>query len=652
MASESPSRRHKPSKGTQFFWTLLFLDVCWLFFRYGGLAVTDLLVHGGFLLLATFFLCKERKVHSLPRFVAILLALPLAVGLIQLLPVSPEMMAHLNPVKYRILNEVGAVYPELGKSSALTMMPGLHRLHLSILVMDIYLAILLLLANRPSKGLVVGFVHGLALATALINILATGERLKNMPILSRFEGTYGTLVNPNHFAMVAAIFILFLVAILFLKIHKVLRLMRQPNERQAVYEGFISIAFTVLCMGLTLISFRAVYSRSGLVAMLLMLAVLMGFAVWQMFSGMSRAWRFSLSIALVLGVLLFFPLGRGIDKFAEKALDNLRITQFKIGLDYLKEGPWLGVGMGSTKSILHPLVPRETVYDLRLSTDFHNEYLQIAVEYGPIGLLALLGILAWVFWRLLPRKNHGTYSGNLLMLAVACMVCGLAWQSLVSFPLRVTAIRVFAMIMAGFGLKLAHYDKTRSCPRLLLTVMAALLAMTLGALAYHHFPASKHGSPEPGSLAYKSYRYGDYHQMTKYLANDQLQVVLGYLGELEGLRSEIAKAKNLYRSYLAQQPFSIQALNGLFMLDIIEYRLDHEGFDPAQFAAWEAQAEGISHLGKNRNINARLAKFFLYANFLDNLNPSQKTYYETLKTELAFRYRNAQEKAEALVPPN
>jgi len=652
LASESSSRRQNHSKATQIFWILLFLDVCWLFFRYGGLAVADLLVHGGFLLLATFFLCRDRQVQRLPLLMLALFGMALGVGVVQLVPVSPDLMVYLNPVKFRILNEVTTVYPGLETSSTLTMMPELHKFRLTILVMDIYLAILLLLANRPSKRLVTGFLHAIALATALINILVTGERLKDMPLLSRFEGTYGTLVNPNHFAMVSAVFTVFLLAILFVKIRNVLKLMSQPDQKQATYEGFISIAFTVLCLGLTLISFRAVYSRSGLVALLLMLTIMVGFAIWQLFSGVARVWRLGLSMVLVFGLLLFFPLGRGIEKFAEKGLDNLRVTQFKIGVDYLKEGPWLGVGLGSTKSILHPLVPRETVYDLRLSTDFHNEYLQVAVEYGIFGLAAILGILAWVVWKLLPRPHHQSYSGNLLMLAVACMVGGLAWQSLVSFPLRVTAIRVFAMIMVAFGLKLAHQGRSRPCPRLVLAVLALGFSLVLIGLAWRHYPMTKHGDLQPGSQAHKAYRYGSYHQMTKYLANDQLQVVLGYLGDLEGLRQEIAKAKSLYHDYLAKQPFSIQALNGLFMLDIIEYRLDHEGFDEAQFNAWESRAQAISHLGKNRNINARLAKFFLYANHLDYLDQSQLSFYETLKSELAFRYRDARERAESLVPAN
>lgn len=644
--------RRAGTPATQVFWIILFIDIAWLFFQYGGLAVTDILVHCFFLFAATLALFWERQVYQISKLWLCWLGIPLLIGLVQLISVSPEALASLNPVKHRILGEVLGIQPNLELSSEITMMPVLHRFRLGLLVLDVYLILLLLMARRPSRRLISWFLHLLAGGMAFLNILASSDRLMDLPLLSRFEGTYGGLVNPNHFATLSAVWMVYLIGFLFIRMKKASGLLGDPSKRQAAFEGLGSAALTVLVLGLTLISFRSVYSRSGLVTLFLMLAVLASFGLWNLFSGVNKRLRLGICGAVILGVLLFFPLGRGIDKFAEKALDNLRVTQFHIGMDYLTEKPLLGVGLGSTKSILHPVVPRETVYDLRLSTDFHNEYLQVAVEYGPLGLLVLVVFLGWLLWQLFPRERTGSFSNKMFLVMAWCMIAGFSFHSLFSFPMRVTSIRIFVLVMVGFALKFSHHPTKRDTPRWRLIVMLLLLVITAATFAFRHFPASKYGELKPDSLAYKAYRYGDYHQMLKYQANDQLEATLAYLGELDGLKTHMDKTRALFNEYLHQQPFSIQALNGLFMLDMIDYRLNETAFNPAQFERWQLQADAINHLGRDSNINARLAKFFLYANYLEHLSEDQMTYYEEMKEQLAFRFRDAEAKASDIEADN
>lgn len=640
----------KVQRITSLFWWVLFLDQAWLFLQFGGLGVTDLLVHGGFLLLATGLLSLERSTLKIKRVWVLWLGLPLIVGALQMLRVSSDLLATLNPIKHRIVQDVSAIYPDLAVSSELTMMPQLHLFHYLILVMDVYLAILLLMAKRPTQQMMLRFVQLLALGMALINILATSDRIKDLPFLARFHETYGGLVNPNHFAMLSAVFMVLLLAISLIKLKGLWLGFQERNARQSLPERIGSLGITVLCFGLTFISFRSVYSRSGIVVLILMVFVLGVYAFWQIFAGVKLKWKLIFGSIIFLSIVLFLPLGRGIDKFADKALDNLRVTQFQIGLDYLKERPYLGVGMGATKSILHPLVSRETVYDLRLSTDFHNEYLQVTVEYGLVGILVLVSMLAWLFIKLFPKKNDGRLPVRILRVGIWCMLAGMAFHSLFSFPLRVTAIRFFAMIMVAYGLKLCSEDRLIQRPKWVFGAMGLCLVVCMTLMALNHLRAKQRHQPEPGSLAYKAYRYGDYHQMLKYQANDALQDTLEYLGDLDGLNKKLQHNQELYEQYLYQQPFSLQALNGLFMIEVMRHRMETLDFDPHQFAIWENRVKAINALGQDRNINARLARFFLYANYLDHLNQEQVSYYERMKEELAFRYRDASEKAEGMAP--
>ncbi|MEQ8739837.1 MAG: O-antigen ligase family protein, partial [Hoeflea sp.] len=75
----------------------------------------------------------------------------------------------------------------------------------------------------------------------------------------------------------------------------------------------------------------------------------------------------------------------------------------------------------------------------------HNDYLEIAVEFGLPGLIlvaAWIGLLAWLSWRARTSKlRWGAWAGS-------CFLFAIALQSITDYPLRNQAILAFA----GFAL--------------------------------------------------------------------------------------------------------------------------------------------------------------------------------------------------------
>lgn len=198
-----------------------------------------------------------------------------------------------------------------------------------------------------------------------------------------------------------------------------------------IFTGFL-LAFTSYCLAVLAFSiksawrwlfavlfFAAVYNvlfinlgRSGYVVLFSLLLLL----AWQQF-----AWKGLLAGLLIsfflCGSLLFLPAN-----FKERFnLAHSEITQFKHGnfdtsvglrlefyhnsLKLFKEHPWIGTGTGSfTQDYLAVAKNKHFA-----TQNPHNEYLNMAVQFGLLGILILLGLFfvhAWTSFRLQGLRQY------------------------------------------------------------------------------------------------------------------------------------------------------------------------------------------------------------------------------------------------------
>lgn len=120
----------------------------------------------------------------------------------------------------------------------------------------------------------------------------------------------------------------------------------------------------------------------------------------------------------------------------------------------VEDHPLLGVGKGNFK-IVYPLYATKRVKDPAYGVDnyhreAHNDYLEILVETGFLGLFFFLWIpfvLAWKVWRSLLGKRDPY--GTTLIIVLAISVFSLLGPAFFEFPFSLTASTAFFWLFAG-----------------------------------------------------------------------------------------------------------------------------------------------------------------------------------------------------------
>ncbi|WP_161496584.1 O-antigen ligase family protein [Clostridium thermosuccinogenes] len=134
-----------------------------------------------------------------------------------------------------------------------------------------------------------------------------------------------------------------------------------------------------------------------------------------------------------------------------------RLVYYKDGWEIIKDRPILGAG-GGAWSLLYFMYQSY----LYFSTQAHNYFLQLGVETGIVGLLALLVlILSIVFMYTLELKYTGENTGDkVLQSAAFTSICALFMHSFIDFDFSLAA--VFMLAWALLGIYNSRYINTDS----------------------------------------------------------------------------------------------------------------------------------------------------------------------------------------------
>lgn len=127
---------------------------------------------------------------------------------------------------------------------------------------------------------------------------------------------------------------------------------------------------------------------------------------------------------------------RSARQFSEESLEA-RMVSGRWSLAAVKERPWLGFGGGDYYTVF-PRFKQSEWYGYFDHT--HNDYVEIAVDTGLVGLGLLAGVLLLTLWRVVrlygqnqPRLNRGMAFG--VAMAVSCLLI----HSFVDFNLQIPA---------------------------------------------------------------------------------------------------------------------------------------------------------------------------------------------------------------------
>jgi len=633
---------------TALFWNLLFLDAFVLHFRYGGMSVRDLIFHGVCLGLGTLLLALHKRTYPVPKIFIALFGCSLGMVLLQLMPMPQFLFPVLAPIKHRVLTAITSIYPEIMYTTQIAILPDVVPIRLITLLFDMYLVLLMIMAPKPGIVLYRFWLVTLSLATASLAVVTSWETTHASGLMLIYKGTYGGLVNPNNFAALANIFMVLLLGQVVVSARDAWTWFRNPNTRDSklFLKKVIFCLFYAFCYLHTFYGFQSVKSRSGVLGFILV-HVLMGLFLLKE-SGHSQKGFFLkrrlttavLFLAFIVGAVSMAPLEKEAVTLEEQSLQHASLISYqKIGWDYLREFPILGAGLGASECILEAVQPKVD-HAAGNARHFHNEYLQYAVELGLPGLVGLFLFMVLVARGLIPGFSQPSFEKRVYFYGLSSSLIFLSLLCVVSFPLRITSIRVLVLLLTFIAMKLTIRQKKEIRPLPLIAMVSMILVACLAWL----IPAALYQPKEGADLesVKRTIRYGRPYKEYFFVANQKLADFFEKAGYGEAGREELVEIqRDIYKS-LEHQQFNIKALNILFITEALLDKLDHPQYDEQRYQQLRHKALVINDLGKGANLNSQSALLFIFGMYEEQLNAEDRQAYDILKDAYAATLEEAE----------
>lgn len=592
-------------------WILLYLDLFWLWLRAGGLTSLDLAVHAFAIAAAVAVSAGLKKTFPIPRFLVFLFAACTAILLLQLIPLPVSLFEVLAPVNAHVHEVTLQTVPDLVLGRQPAFSSHLHVFKSAVLLLDFVLILLLIRVGAPSSSWLTALVRGIALLSSTQLFLS----IKGIYLIPYHEGTYAGLVNPNHFAVVVVVLFSILSFRVLNEVRELWRLLRgggfddaELSKRMFICGGDL-ILVSLLVAALYLLP-----SRSGLALFLLALPVVLLIDLFSRRSLSRRVRTISLVVGglVLLGILVIFPFGLGVDKFARKGTNMVnRTTIYKVGLELIAEGQFLGTGLGSGELLIDPRMPK-IPRDTEITRHLHNEPLHVLLELGWLGFVMLFLFLGWCFLVFKERlgKVHGKRKRLLIGLAVSMVI--LLIHSQVSFPLRTTLVRLFALLLLGFALGLGRDRAGREPAKRLFPLVGVALAV----IACVYFGMQfRRGIPyltHPSENVRFAALYARFERIGLFECVDWVEQLFAgdvsterYFAEEPGIREGL-------KAHLSQNPTSIKGLNFWLILDGTRDYMNGLRYEESRFQGYLQQHARIRELAGPGHEHSDYGIWFVY----------------------------------------
>ncbi len=384
----------------------------------------------GILLLATLFFGAGFAVfRSIPTAVILVVLAPLLLTLAQLIPLPPEIWQAMPGQALR-LQALGLI--DLADSwQPISLMPIATTYSAMICLIFAGLVFALFALSERSSNIVI-----LALATTVILSLAVGlVQFATQGVAFKFyqEAHDGPLIgffaNKNHMALIIACS-----NILFHYISRTI--FRSSKIYLYLYLIFSSVAIV------------ATNSRAGII--LAAISIFMIF--WQDFDKIRKIYFY---IALVLFTLLagFVMVSPTFDIVFERFFDSQNDVRWNFvinSLPIIKQYSLLGYGTGSFSTLY---ITQEAVQSLSpvYVNQLHNDYLQLFIEGGILGVLMLLGTAVAMFVAV--RRGLRNEATRRLTWLGFSIILLFALHSILDYPLRRPAALVFFAVAFSYAFR-------------------------------------------------------------------------------------------------------------------------------------------------------------------------------------------------------
>ena len=408
------------------------------------------------------------------RVVAV--ALVVAAGGLQLIPLSPGQVSRISPAADRFLARYDLGYASVKSAVIAAATPG-YRHPLSIDPSGTRLglaglAALALLLTGVSRGLgarslrvlAVGLVV-LGAALALVGIIQSGLGLRDPQRTGLVYGfwkpiwgkdPFGPFINRNHFAGWMLLALPVAIGYFCALVDRGMRGVK-PGWRERVLwfsspdaSRVVLVGLAIAVMGLSLV---LTFSRSGITGFLIAVAISTWFVLRRQSKRSKRAVALAylaLLVILSLGWVGFDALAR---RFAEAEGSELggRLPIWTDTVKVVRDFSWTGTGLNSYGTSM--LLYQEHNLDTR-NVEAHNDYLQLAAEGG-----VLVGIPAVVLLLVLIREIRRRFRERAddtteywLRGGATTGLVAVAFQATVEFSLQMPGIAALFAVVAAIAI--------------------------------------------------------------------------------------------------------------------------------------------------------------------------------------------------------
>jgi O-antigen ligase len=389
----------------------------------------------------------EEPIAPAAKQLLLLAMLAILVVLLQLVPLPPSLWTHLG-ARARIASDF-AVLGLQAPSEPLSLTPaaGLTALFDIIPPLAIVCAMVRLKAYHP-QWLAIALIAATVLGIGLGALQVATSQAEQSPWYL-FDDTnvgraVGFFANVNHMGTLLVVSIPFLAAIVAAARG---RSVQRYSATVAVAAGLGIVIVVGLALNRSIAGYGLAVSAVAASALIVLSP-----------GSRARLWVVGLAALLVIGAVIAMeatPIGSStIGEHAETSVQSradILSTTSRAIRDFMP----LGSGLGSFQSV-YPLYERPEQVTTSFVVHAHNDYAELALEFGVAGIVLILLFLAW--WAVAVWRVWRTAVGNPFGRAAAIASAAVLVHSLVDFPLRTEAIA------ACFGMCLALLADSRAAP--------------------------------------------------------------------------------------------------------------------------------------------------------------------------------------------
>jgi O-antigen ligase len=381
------------------------------------------------------------------RQLLLLASVAIVVVVLQLIPLPASVWPNLGgrpaiASGYRVLGLATPAFP-----ISLTPYKSLDSLLGLIPPLAVFCAVVRLKAYRPSwlaAALVAGTVAGILLG-ALQVANSDPESLRWYPYAETNYGlAVGFFANANHMAILLVITLPFLAAVL-------------AAGRRINFQRYTALVAAVVGAGLLIlvgIALNTSLAAYGLALPVLAASLLI--VIPQ--RSRARPWLLAAAGLLLIGVVAALANSTvGSAKIDQDTASSVQSREAILATtaNALTDFMPLGSGLGSFREV-YQMYEKPAEVTPTYVIHVHNDYVELALETGLLGIAVMLMFLAWwgaAVWRVWRSAEAGPFARAASIASAAILI-----HSLVDFPLRTAAIS------ACFGMCLALLADRRTPP--------------------------------------------------------------------------------------------------------------------------------------------------------------------------------------------